>query len=259
MKVSELFQERKMPGTPYVHKIASLPGGITIWAVDGNYVRRHMEIDFTNFGQHYAWPKLIPKNEFWIDKEQSENELKYFVAHLKTEYDLMKRGASYETALRKAEEVEDNMRMARYTPKEITQHKVNPKMVHKKLWMKASNGVEIWIVDGRKVRDFYYTDFTEGGHEFVYDWVPPMEVWMDDDLSMKEFKFVLLHELHERNLMAKGMDYIPAHQRSLKIELECRKNPELTDRYLAAEGLNIAGKKAKINLDFRGLMYTTAA
>ncbi len=73
------------------------------------------------------------------------------------------------------------------------------------------------------MRDLFYVDFTEGGHEFVYDFVPKGEVWIDNDLGPAERAFVILHELHERNLMAKGMHYDSAHLSSSIIEYKCRR------------------------------------
>jgi hypothetical protein len=72
----------------------------------------------------------------------------------------------------------------------------------------------------------FFIDFTEGGHDKVYGFIPEGEIWIEEDLNPKERDFVFLHELHERNLMSKGMDYDSAHKSSSKIEYKCRKNPK---------------------------------
>src|SRR5207249_21831 len=36
--------------------------------------------------------------------------------------------------------------------------------------------VQVWIVDGNVVRSLYKTDYTEGGHGYVYPWVPRDEI-----------------------------------------------------------------------------------
>ena len=77
-------------------------------------------------------------------------------------------------------------------------------MVHEHLWKKLENGVTVWIVNGRLVRSMLDIDFTAGGHDHVYEFVPEGEVWIDNDIEEKERGFVLLHELHERNRMAEG-------------------------------------------------------
>jgi len=57
---------------PYLEKIGQR-GDITVWSVDGIYVRRNLDEEFTNFGQHYRF-ECIPENEFWIDIEASPDE-----------------------------------------------------------------------------------------------------------------------------------------------------------------------------------------
>ena len=82
-----------------------------------------------------------------------------------------------------------------------------------------------------------------------FPFIPKDEVWIDDDVESREIKFVLLHELHERNLMAKGWCYDtdtitnlktgkikkPAHQDSSAIEYYCRQHPEELDKKLKEE------------------------
>ena len=79
-------------------------------------------------------------------------------------------------------------------------------------------------------------DFTEGGHDYVYEFVPENEVWIDDDIAEKERGYVLLHELHERNRMARGWLYNKAHAESSRLEYRCRHHPEELHEALAAEG-----------------------
>ena len=55
--------------------------------------------------------------------------------------------------------------------------------VHERLWKKLESGVSVWIVKGRLVRSAFDADFTEGGHDRVYHFVPKNEVWLDDDLG----------------------------------------------------------------------------
>ena len=68
---------------------------------------------------------------------------------------------------------------------------------------KLESGLSVWIINGRLVRSGFDDDFTEGGHDYVYEFVPRDEIWIDNDLEEVERPYVLLHELHERNLMAK--------------------------------------------------------
>jgi hypothetical protein len=96
--------------------------------------------------------------------------------------------------------------------------------------------VTVWIVNGRMVRSAFDIDFTEGGHDHVYEFVPQNEVWIDDAIEEEERGFVLLHELHEHNRMANGMPYSQAHEESSRLEYRCRHHPDELHDALAAEG-----------------------
>lgn len=222
--------------TPYL-KNTGQRGKIAIWIVDGTYVRAHLDEEFTNFGQHYAF-ECIPENEFWLDKEAAENERKFFVAHLLVEHRLMKKGVSYDDALEAADSAERAERKKSGDAEKLTRGRAlpDPGKVHKELWKKIESDVCVWIVDGRLVRSVFDIDFTEGGHDHVYEFVPENEVWIDDDLEEAERPYVLLHELHERNLMAKGWVYTKAHEDSSKLESHCRHHPDELHTALAKEG-----------------------
>ena len=93
--------------------------------------------------------------------------------------------------------------------------------------------MQVWLVDGELVRDLYFIDFVEGGHHYVYHFVPESEVWIDNDLSRVEYPFVILHELHERHLMRdEKLGYDEAHNSSSAIEYQCRKKKNLLDKKL---------------------------
>jgi hypothetical protein len=221
---------------PYL-KSAGERGRIKIWIVDGTYVRTHIDEEFTNYGQHYNFT-YIPRDEFWIDKEGEPDELTFFIDHLLVEHRLMARGVSYDSALEAADKAELAERRKSGDVAKLTQrgNLPDPTKVHVRLWKKLENGVSVWIIDGRLVRSVFDVDFTEGGHDHVYEFVPENEVWIDNDLEEAERPYVLLHELHERNLMAKGWDYDRAHEDSSKIEYHCRHHPEELHLALANEG-----------------------
>jgi hypothetical protein len=221
---------------PYLKK-AGTRGAITIWIVDGTYVRTHIDEEFTNYGQHYNFT-FVPKDEFWIDKEGSPDELKFFVDHLLIEHRLMEKGVAYDDALVAADKAEMVERKKAGDIRKLTKGKSLPdaSKVHVRLWKKLESPVSVWIVDGRLVRSVFDVDFTEGGHDYVYEFVPQNEVWIDNDLEETERPYVLLHELHERNLMAKGWDYDRAHEDSSKIEYHCRHHPNELHLALSNEG-----------------------
>lgn len=112
----------------------------------------------------------------------------------------------------------------------------DPAKVHIKLWKKLETGVSVQIVDGRLVRIVFDIDFTEGGHDHIYEFVPENEIWINNDLDESERSYVLLHELHERNLMAKGWTYTKAHEDASKIEYYYRYHTDELHDALGREG-----------------------
>lgn len=221
---------------PYIRNIGQR-GDITIWVVDGIYVRSHLDEEFTNCAQHYAF-KCVPKNEFWLDKEAQEDEQQFFIDHLLVEYELMKKGVPYDDALEAGDKKEQSERARAGDIRKVIAKRglPDPTKVHLQLWKKLETGVSVWIVDGRLVRSVFDIDFTEGGHDHVYEFVPRNEVWIDNDLEEIERPYVLLHELHERNLMGKGWTYNKAHENSSKLEYHCRHHPNELHEALASEG-----------------------
>jgi hypothetical protein len=212
---------------PKIRKICEAEG-FEVWSVDGGVIRKDIDKEFTNFGQHYLFD-FIPKNEFWIDQEEASTEVRYYITHLLEEYKLMEDGMDYEEAITKANDAEENER------EEEAKEQSNDD-IHKSILGKLEDGVTVWEVDGSVVRNLHKVDFTEGGHDKVYDFVPANEVWIDDAVSKHERPFVLIHELHERGLMDKGMDYDKAHRKSSNLEHKCRLDHSEADKALDDEG-----------------------
>jgi hypothetical protein len=222
---------------PYVRK-DDKRGDIQVWIVDGGYIRGHVDEEFTNFGQHYRF-KFIPQNEFWIDEEAENDERRFFIDHMLVEHRLMAKGMKYEEAIVQADLEERKERRRAGDVAKATQHgKKLPDgaAAHERLWKTLENGVSVWIVNGRFVRSVFDIDFTAGGHDHVYEFVPKNEVWIDNDIKENERGFVLLHELHERNRMENGLPYSKAHAESSNLEFHCRHHPDELHDALAAEG-----------------------
>lgn len=221
---------------PYIKKLDQI-AAITVWIVDGQYVRGKMDEEFTNFGQHFRF-RFIPKHEFWIDQEHGLGEEQFFIDHLLTEYRLMSHGLPYGQALSKADDVETTERRKAELVRELSRlsKKRAVENIHKRLLKKYSGAVKVWIIQGGLVRSLYFIDFTEGGHDLVYPhFIPRNEVWLDDDISPAERRYVLLHELHERHLMSQGWPYHKAHRSASRIEYHCREHPEELEASLRLE------------------------
>ncbi|MEK7504361.1 MAG: hypothetical protein AAB550_02585 [Patescibacteria group bacterium] len=216
---------------PYIRELEEVDG-FKVWEVDGKYIRDNTDREFTNFGQHFRFP-FIPKHEFWIDHEAHPGETKFFIDHMIIEWQLMDQGKKYDYAIG----VADKKELA-----ERKKFRADPKKLYIKK-LEERGEVTVWLVDGELVRDLYYIEFTEGGHHYVYDFVPKYEVWLDDDLETAELPYVLLHELHERNLMHTGLTYNHAHHSSSIIEYKCRRDPSKLEEYIKFEVLKSSDSK----------------
>ncbi len=229
---------------PYLKKYGEV-AHFQVFIVSGKHIRSYIDEEFTNFGQHYRF-KFIPKNEFWIDKEYHHgNEIHYFIDHLLVENQLMAKGKTYDQAIAEADAAESKERKK----SQLLQKYGNDLMphLHEKLFKKYRGKLKVWLVNGELVRDKFFIDFTEGGHDLVYHFVPKNEVWIDSDLNPREMKFVLLHELHERNLMAKELKsrivpstklyqiYSRAHHSASNLEYFYRHHPKGIDRKIREE------------------------
>ncbi len=227
----------------HLEKIETL-GKIAVWLVNGQKIRMNKGGDqFTNFGQHYRFP-FIPEHEFWLDKETHPDERRFFIDHLLTKYKLMQEGMDYDEAIDWANAQERTERLKAKSIHEILE-KVNflpPNSVHERKIGETKNSVSVWVVDGRMVRSAYFIDFTEGGHDLVYSFVPNKQVWLDNDLKAAERLFVLLHELYERSLMKKGLTYPHAHAHASQLEWNCRHDLEKLKERLLEQGWELNGK-----------------
>jgi hypothetical protein len=233
------IQPPSSAGRPYLSFFAQA-GGFDVWIVDGRYVREALDEEFTDCGQHLSF-RFIPAREFWIDAENVPGETPFFVRHLLVENGLMARGVPYDDALVKADEAEQRERNASPLGRDGLALRDTGRgaeliaRIHKTLLPEYGAGVKVWVVDGELVRDVLFIDFTEGGHDKVYKFIPAGEVWIDDDVVPDERPFVLLHELHERGLMSRGWTYDRAHRHASRLEYRFRRHPGGLDAALLAE------------------------
>jgi hypothetical protein len=232
---------------PYIKKIGEV-SGITVWVVDGYYIRQRMDINFNNFGQHYKFD-YIPKNEFWLDRQAPrshsgqarKSEEKYFIEHLLAEHKLMAEDKDYNDALDEGDRVEQELRDQDKIIKKLKEvFKTQPEKVYKKIRQKLLGGysnkiIKTYIVNSNLIRSLFYIDWVAGGHDKVYKFVPPNEVWLDNDIVSKEKRFVLLHELHERFFMSQGWDYEKAHASALKVEHHAHEHPDELKKMIKEE------------------------
>jgi hypothetical protein len=98
------------------------------------------------------------------------------------------------------------------------------------------DGFEICIVDGPLVRQKIYPEFVYGGNEQRYLFNPKHEIWIDNSISVEEYRYTVAHELNERHLMGSfGYTYSDAHDSSLRLERKMRLADEETAKKHEAE------------------------
>ncbi len=78
-------QERRR--LPYVQRLERR-GPVSVWLVDGAYVRKNVDEEFSNFGHHYSC-SAIPQDEVWLDQEAVPDEQRFFLHHAVVERELM--------------------------------------------------------------------------------------------------------------------------------------------------------------------------
>src|SRR5258708_19402742 len=101
--------KRWSPRMPYVERLEQR-GGLSVWLVDGSYVRRNIDEEFSNFGHHYSC-SAIPQDEVWLDQEAVPDEQRFFLHHAVVERELMAQGKDYDTARQEANRQDRQMRL----------------------------------------------------------------------------------------------------------------------------------------------------
>src|SRR5262245_43587205 len=143
--------------------------GVDVWRVDGHRIRDRVDVEFTN-GHHHFSRDYIPQREIWLDRESpGSGEWAFWARRLLLERHKMSTGVPYLTALLSATHVERLERrrargLGRVAPRDIAE------MVRRHRIGRVG-GREVWLVDGRTVRDLAYIDFTLGGHGYRYRFI----------------------------------------------------------------------------------------
>ena len=241
-----------MKKKPYIKKISDIEG-FSIWYVNGYWIRKYLDKSFPNYGSRRTFT-FIPKDEFWIDIENGAKESHYIIINFLAFQKALENDKSYEEAIEISTKVEKSERGKSKLLKRLKKIRIKGnliKKIHKKqLFVKYTENLEIWLVRGNLVRSLFHVDFNQGGHEFVYPFVPKNEVWIDDSLYYKERVYVLIHELYERQLMIHGRKYDKvglainqrmkgdtkyAHPAAEDLEFWCRNHPKSIKRILLRE------------------------
>ena len=212
MKLTSLYEDNgRLIKTLYKTK-----QGYKIYLVDGESVRNLSSSaeEFGGVAIHPQFPDLIPKDEIWIDKDSSKNEIPILVDTALYQLKQIVTGKSKDEAYKEAIRREKRERAkADYAERghRPSSHTL-PRDIYIRLYRTLFDGTKVWLVNGEEVRNHTKTDFIEGGHDYVYDFIPDGEVWLEDGLNAEELPYILYHELVERKLMKEQkMDYDSAH------------------------------------------------
>ena len=222
---------------PYVRKLGSI-SHFCVWLVDGEFVRKNICEDFVNY-DHHGHLRFIPHGEFWISSGTAVAEIPFYIDRMLMESRLLASGRSIKEASRIASRAERAERgkseHLRKLQECMSRRNEVISRVHKRLLRSYSRGIKVWVVDGEAVRDLLMVDFAGGGHDKVYRFVPEGEIWIDDAISPRERRFLVLHEAHERWLMAAGRSYREAHWSATELEDYFRHHPLMTDKAVRKE------------------------
>jgi hypothetical protein len=225
----------------------------TVYTVNGLSLRNASEPDeeFGNFATHDEFPDAIGNREVWISEKLAEREGVFFLSNALTYLARLASGASDRA-------YDDGIAVERVLRERINGIDFRDGKPHSRLpegicleeyiRLPDSEGmVAVRIVDGNLARSYYKTDYTQGGHGFVYPWVPKPQIWIEDGVDHREMKYIVCHEYLERRLMRdRGMVYDGAHEIASKLEYDLRKGRGLTPL--------LAGGKGKISkADLPGL------
>ena len=199
-------------------------GKYKIYTVNGEKVRDIAEQDeeFGLSSSYFYFPKLIPKNEIWIEDDVKGEEQFVLIQSELYKIKLIESGMDKWEAYHQSEKIEkgyrEELNLSKKSP-EKTNKKGDDDLYVKKYCKINSDDIQVWLVDAKKVRNKFKSDFMEGGHGYVYKWIPNDEIWIENGIKEHEVPFILLHEFVERTLMKEEkMNYDKSHNISAKVE-----------------------------------------
>lgn len=212
-------------------KLIDQYGKYKIYSVNGEAVRNRDPAaeEFGGSGTHAFYPKVIPEDEIWIEDDIKPKEQEILITSALYQLKQIKNGISpkiaYDAAMAKEKDYRDSVHLSKQNPSKTNQRA--PKGIYLSKYGRIKDeDVEVWLVDGEKVRNKFKTDFIEGAHGFCYGWTPNDEIWIEKGPhTNKEAPLILLHEYVERTLMKyKKMPYEKAHKIAAKVEFSKRPN-----------------------------------
>lgn len=224
-------------------KRVAVQQGFTICTVDPLGIRDWAAKDeeFTNFATHADFPALIPRDEIWIDERLFPEEGLFYVANALVRLRSKERCAAERRSYDSGLNVERILResVTGITFRHGRAHTRIPHSIYARPYLTLPDpmfSIDVWCVHGNVVRCYYKTDYCEGGHGYVYPWVPKRQIWIEEDLKASEIPYIVSHEYLELRLMRdEELAYDAAHKICAKIEFDLRGAKEVLQT-LGVEG-----------------------
>jgi hypothetical protein len=205
--------------------------GHDVYEVDSSAVRNLARPDeeFGNFATRDEFPDLIPEGQIWMSRKTLDKEAVFFMANALARFKKLAEGAPEDRAYTAGLNAELALRekVNGVKLRDGNPHRRVPQELYVEPYVTLLDKefpIEVWLVDGNLVRSWYKTDYTEGGHGYVYRWVPKQQIWVEKDLDRWELPFIVSHEYVELRLMRdEGIDYDHAHDVCSRMEFSMRK------------------------------------
>lgn len=211
-------------------------GKYSIYLID-DFKFRNVSLEMDEFGGYASnlEQACVPKDEIWVSKFLSKDELEVLLADCLEENRLVAEGMERWHAYGKSLDLEKELRVKKYNAPEILIRSYTdiPADFKRNFYMKFHKlDLAVYIVDGLQVRNYFKTDYVCGGHGYVYSWIPKDEIWIEKQTGPDELLYTLIHEFVERTQM-KLLDrtYSPAHNISSKVDYSFRPD-KLTKEFL---------------------------
>jgi hypothetical protein len=217
--------------------------------IDGEAARNNVNEEITDTEHSMNFPE-IPDDEFWIDETVKDHEIPIEVARMVVEKQALRAGKDKELAYILGQRKEEELRAQTEIGKKVATmsddevHVAANRGVLKQ--RRTKNDIEIRLVDGEYYKCKFNVDFTEGGHDIRYPWLPPNTIVIMNTAKPEERPYIIAHETHERVDMKKGMQYDAAHERASEYEHNLRENPELLSKAPEMRGLKAILPKVKV-------------
>lgn len=184
---------------------------LSVRLVDGFKIRHTLDPDFASMHCHstainkYYMPKYyIPENEWWLDF-RLKDEIKFF---LKLE------------SIGRSKNIKNGISFREYLKKRLLKKGQIPNYILRK---ELHLTYRLVIVDGAVIRMYLDPEFTQGGHDLVYSYIPKGEIWIEKAIHPKEIPFILRHEIIERKMMTRNKGYDVAHEYATAVEKDLRR------------------------------------